>query len=142
MFDSILLVCDGNICRSPMAAALLRTLRPEKKVSSAGLVALEGHDMDDTARTVAEANGVPCPPHAGRKLSGTLCHEADLILVMEARQRDRIIQRYPEVSGKTFLLTRWSGGQDIPDPFHRGREVFERIFPALRQAVETWAAKL
>lgn len=142
MFDSILLVCDGNICRSPTAAALLQARRPDKNVSSAGLVALEGHDMDDTARTVAEANGLSCPPHAGRKLDSALCREADLILVMEARQRDRIIQRYPEVSGKTFLLTHWGGGQDIPDPYHRGREVFERIFPTLRQAVEAWAAKL
>lgn len=142
MFHSILVVCDGNICRSPTAAALLRARLPGKSVSSAGLVALEGHDMDDTARAVAEAHGVSCGPHQGRKLNTALCLEADLILVMETRQRDRIIEQYPQVSGKTFLLSHWGGGQDIPDPYRRGREVFERIFPVLREAVEDWAAKL
>ncbi|WP_416392020.1 low molecular weight protein-tyrosine-phosphatase [Alloalcanivorax xenomutans] len=142
MFDRILVVCDGNICRSPTVAALLRELKPEKTVSSAGLVGLEGHDMDQMAREVARANGLECGDHSGRKLTSALCRDADLILVMETRQRDRIISQFPEASGKTFLLSHWNGGHDIPDPFRRGREVFERIYPMLRQATEAWAGKL
>lgn len=142
MFESILVVCDGNICRSPTVVALLRALKPAKRISSAGLVGLQGQGMDETARAVAEENGIVCEPHAGRKLTGALCRDADLILVMESRQRDRIIERYPEASGKTFLLTHWCGGRDIPDPYQRGREVFDRIFPMMNQAVNAWAEKL
>lgn len=142
MFERILVVCDGNICRSPTVAAMLQAARPEKTVESAGLVGLEGQDMDATAREVARANGLTCPPHEARKLEGVHCREAELILVMEARQRDRIIQRFPEASGKTFLLSHWNGGQDIPDPYRRGREVFERIYPMMSQAVEGWLRKV
>ncbi|MBF1801814.1 low molecular weight protein-tyrosine-phosphatase [Alloalcanivorax profundimaris] len=142
MFERILVVCDGNICRSPTVAAMLQAARPEKTVASAGLVGLEGHDMDATAREVAQANGLTCPPHKARKLESLHCREAELILVMEARQRDRIIQRFPEASGKTFLLSHWNGGQDIPDPYRRGREVFERIYPMMSQAVEGWLRKV
>ncbi|ASK33616.1 low molecular weight protein-tyrosine-phosphatase [Alloalcanivorax mobilis] len=142
MFERVLVVCDGNICRSPTVAAMLAALKPEKRVHSAGLVGLEGHAMDATARAVAETNGVVCGEHAGRRLTAALCRDADLILVMETRQRDRIISEFPQASGKTFLLTHWNGGHDIPDPFQRDREVFERIYPMMRQAVDAWAAKI
>lgn len=143
MFDAILMVCDGNICRSPTAAAMLRARKPGKRVESAGLVALEGHGVDETIRAVAQDHGVVFDgEHRGRKLTAALCQDADLILVMEHRQRQRIIERYPEASGKTFLLTHWSGGQDIPDPYRRGREVFERLFPIMDRAVAAWAEKI
>ena len=83
MFERILVVCDGNICRSPTVAAMLAAARPEKRISSAGLVGLEGHDMDPTARDVAAAQGLECGPHQGRKLDRALCQDADLILVMD-----------------------------------------------------------
>lgn len=142
MFMRILVVCDGNICRSPTVAAMLQAARPEKIVSSAGLVGLEGHDMDKTARAVAASNSLECGEHRGRKLTRELCRDADLLLVMEARQRDRIIERFPEASGKTFLLSHWNGARDIPDPYRRGREAFERIYPMMRQAVDAWLTKI
>ena len=52
--QSILTVCVGNICRSPVAAALLRADLPDVHVSSAGIAALVGEDVDPTARQVAE----------------------------------------------------------------------------------------
>ena len=142
MFERILVVCDGNICRSPTVAAMLQAARPDKTVESAGLVGLEGQDMDTTARDVAQANGLTCPSHLARKLESRHCREAELILVMETRQRDRIIQWFPEASGKTFLLSHWNGGHDIPDPYRRGREVYERIYPMMSQAVEGWLQKV
>lgn len=142
MFERVLVVCDGNICRSPTAAALLAAQKPELQVSSAGLLGLEGHGMDATALAVAEANGVNCGAHRARKLTAELCREADLILVMEGRQRERIVVRFPEASGKTMLLTHWLGGHDIPDPYRQSREVHERIYPMIQNAVAAWAAKL
>ena len=142
MFEHILVVCDGNICRSPTVAAMLRAARPETTVASAGLVGLAGHEMDATAREVARANGLVCPAHAGRELNAAQCLEADLILVMETRQRDRIVQRFPEASGKTFLLSHWNGGHDIPDPYRRGREAFDRIYAMMRDAVDAWLGKI
>lgn len=142
MFDRILVVCDGNICRSPTVAAMLSELKPGKTVSSAGLVGLVGQDMEATARAVAEENGLDCGSHVARKLDSELCRDSDLILVMESRQKERLGRAFPEASGKTFLLTHWNGGHDIPDPYKRGRDAFERIYPPMREATKAWAEKL
>jgi len=142
MFEKILVVCDGNICRSPTVAAILKSLKPGLAISSAGLVGLEGKDMDPTAREVAEQNGLYCGQHVARKLTSEMCRDSDLILVMESRQKDRLSQKFPEASGKTFLLTHWNGKNDIPDPYRRGREAFERIYPMMKEATEAWAEKL
>ncbi|WP_300380657.1 low molecular weight protein-tyrosine-phosphatase [uncultured Alcanivorax sp.] len=142
MFERVLIVCDGNICRSPTVAALLRELKPGKTVSSAGLVGLVGNEMEPTARAVAEENGLECGPHTARKLDSELCRDSDLILVMESRQKERLSRVFPEASGKTFLLSHWNGGHDIPDPYKRGRDAFERIYPMMQEATKAWAAKL
>lgn len=142
MFNRVLVVCDGNICRSPTVEAMLKYEKPNLKVSSAGLVGLEGQDMEPTAREVAQQHGLHCGPHTARKLTSEMCRENDLILVMESRQKDRLSQRYPEASGKTFLLTKWNGNHDIPDPYKRGRDAFERIYPMMKTATEAWVEKL
>jgi len=142
MFERILVVCDGNICRSPTVAFMLKEMKPEKHVVSAGLVGLSGHEMEPTARAVALENGLPCGEHVASKLDSEMCLASDLILVMESRQKDRINLRFPEASGKTFLLTQWNGKHDIPDPYKRGRDAFERIYPMMRDACQIWAAKL
>ncbi|WP_255364235.1 hypothetical protein [Alcanivorax sp. HI0044] len=40
------------------------------------------------------------------------------------------------------MLTHWNGGHDIPDPYKRGRDAFERIYPPMREATKAWAEKL
>ncbi|MGB2247481.1 MAG: protein tyrosine phosphatase [Alcanivorax sediminis] len=142
MFQRVLVICDGNICRSPTVAEMLQKLKPELAISSAGLVGLEGHDMEPTAREVAMNNGLDCGTHSARKLTSEMCRDSDLILVMESRQKDRLSQKFPEASGKAFLLTHWNGKNDIPDPFKRGRDAFERIYPMMDAATKAWAEKL
>ncbi len=142
MFNRILVVCDGNICRSPTLAAMLKTLRPEKQLGSAGLVGLEGHDMEATARQVARENGLECGEHVARKLTSEICANQDLILVMETRQKERLVKLFPEASGKVFLASHWNGKHNIPDPYKRGREAFERVYPMMQQAADIWASKL
>lgn len=142
MFQRVLVICDGNICRSPTVAEMLQKLKPELAISSAGLVGLEGHDMEPIAREVAMNNGLDCGTHSARKLTSEMCRDSDLILVMESRQKDRLSQKFPEASGKAFLLTHWNGKNDIPDPYKRGRDAFERIYPMMDAATKAWAEKL
>lgn len=142
MFDRILVVCDGNICRSPTAQIMLAVSRPEKSVSSAGLVGLEGADMAAQAREIAEQAGLHCPQHVARRITGDMCRGSDLILVMEARQKEKISMRFPEASGKTFLLTHWNGRYDIPDPYKRSRDVYQQVFTMMNEACQYWAKKL
>lgn len=137
-----MVVCTGNICRSPTAAAMLALRAPGKNITSAGLAALVGQEINEVAREVAQANGLNCPPHQARQLDNAISSGADLLLVMEKRQRNELMQRFPVASGKTFLLSHWNGGHDIPDPYQRDRETFEHVYKLMEQASHAWLARL
>lgn len=145
-FHSILVVCEGNICRSPVAAALLARGLPEHQVGSAGLGALVGQEIDATAREVAQINGLICPPHQARQINPALCDQADVILVMDAGQRQRLRQSQPQASGKTLLLGQWLGENqaqcEIADPYRRSREFHEEIFQQIDRASREWIKRL
>ena len=142
MFEKIVVVCTGNICRSPTVAAMLKAAAPDKQITSAGLAALVGYEMNDVAREVAQAHGLHCPPHQARQLDSAISSGADLLLVMDKRQRNALMQRFPMASGKTFLLSHWNGGHDIPDPYQRDRETFEHVYTMMEQASHAWLARL
>lgn len=147
MFQHILVVCTGNICRSPVAAAMLAAALPGSRVSSAGLGALVGHGVEPTARELAEGDGLDLADHQARQLSGTMLAEADLILVMSEGQRHAVADLAPEALGKTMLLGKWldagrGRGREIPDPYRKSREVFEHVHQLLGQATNEWARRL
>ena len=154
MFDKILVVCLGNICRSPTGEFALKQLLPHKQIASAGLQAMKysdgkGWDMDKTARLVAEKNGLACSTHEAQQLSREMISHYDLILVMEQQQRSHISQRYPEATAKTMLLGRWletgaqgSSGKEIPDPYKKSDEVYQHVFELINDACSAWAKKL
>ena len=140
MFDSVLVVCAGNICRSPTAEYVLKQKLEGKNisVSSAGLTALEGKPADATARQVALVNGVNMDAHQGRQLTSTLVAQNSVILVMEERHLNDVHARYPEARGKTFLLGKWIGDKEIPDPYRKSIEAFEHIYTLIDSACSAW----
>lgn len=144
MFNRILIVCVGNICRSPIAEHLLRESLQgtDIAVASAGLSALVGHSIDSTALAILRRHGHHPHPHRARQLSAELVHEANLVLVMEQSQIQSVIRLAPEARGKTFLLGRWQTDQEIPDPYRRGPEAFERAYALIESAVAPWADRL
>ena len=140
-FDSILVVCVGNICRSPTAERLLKQALPHKTISSAGISALAGHAADDTATAVADQNGVSLEGHVARQLTRELCQQHDLILVMEQKHIEAVTRIAPEVRGKTMLYDHWIK-RDIPDPYRQSREAFEFTYDLLADATQAWAQRL
>lgn len=142
MFDRILVVCVGNICRSPTAEFLLKAALPYKQISSAGLAAVVKHDMDKQARSIAERHGLHCPAHVARQLTRELCHDADLILVMEQRHREGVTLLCPEARGKVFLLAQGAAEPEIADPYRKSDATFATTFEQLNQACQVWATRL
>jgi len=143
MFDHILVLCVGNICRSPVAEALLRAALPGKIVSSAGLGALVGHQADATAAELARQSGLDLSEHRARQVTGDMLRQADLILVMSQGQRAQVRAIEPTVAGKTMLLSHWLHGQpDIPDPYKKSKEAFEHVHHMLQNSAHAWLAKL
>ena len=144
MFQRILLVCVGNICRSPTAEYLLRHRLGDASVhiSSAGLGALEDHPMDATAASLLLEHGIDASAHRGRQLSTSMLRDADLVLVMEREHASRIARLAPEASGKVLLLGKWLGEKEIPDPYRKSRTAFEHVYGLIDQAIAPWLAYL
>jgi len=145
MFERILTVCVGNICRSPTAEYLLRHRISElqgtraRQVTSAGLGAMVDHPMDPTALSLLAEHGIPQgDQHRGRQVDGDLLRASDLILVMEKSHAARIARTVPEVSGKVFVLDKWLDARDIPDPYRQQRPAFEHVYTLIDRGVSSW----
>ena len=142
MFNSILVVCTGNICRSPMGERLLRQQLPGRQVTSAGIFGLEGCPADAAAQAVAWRHGISLEGHVARKVTRSLLQKSDLILVMEPEHLRFIATMAPENRGKSLLFGQWLETQDIPDPYRKSREAFEYVFGQLGKASQEWARRL
>ncbi|KGA42907.1 protein tyrosine phosphatase [Pectobacterium odoriferum] len=142
MFDSILVVCVGNICRSPTGERLLKQALPTKKIASAGLGALVGKPADETATDVANQHNLSLEGHEAQQLTSALCRQYDLILVMEKEHIDGVCRIVPEVRGKTMLYGHWLNQQEIADPYRKSREAFEFVYLQLEQSAQKWAQVL
>lgn len=141
MFDNILVVCVGNICRSPMGAALLQQALPAKSVSSAGIGALADHPADTMSVELLAERGIDLSAHRARQLTPTLVRSADLILVMESGHKKAVDRIDPSGRGKVYRWGEW-GGFDIPDPYQRPREAFEEALVLLDRGLADWLPKL
>ena len=118
MFNKILVVCVGNICRSPAAEAKLRQLAPASvQIASAGIQALVDHPADPQAQEEARKDGLDLSAHRARQLTDAMCQAHDLILVMEERHIESVCQISPSARGKVMLLGRWSNQQEVADPY-------------------------
>ena len=140
MFNSILVVCVGNICRSPTGEALLKKRLEGRniQVSSAGLGALTGKPVDPIAAQLMAAAGYTLPDHQARQLSPEMLRNADLILTMELKHIQSIHSLAPETRGKTFLFGKWSNNREIPDPYRQQLPAFEHVFKIMDEAAGAW----
>ncbi|MZP35793.1 arsenate reductase/protein-tyrosine-phosphatase family protein [Klebsiella pneumoniae] len=142
MFNSILVVCTGNICRSPIGERLLRTFLPGKKIDSAGTGALIDHSADESAFRVASLHGISLKEHHARQFTSSLGRQYDLILVMEKHHLSEIGKIAPEARGKTMLFGHWLNDREIPDPYRKSDEAFLSVYILIEQASKAWAEKL
>jgi len=144
MIQRVLIVCVGNICRSPTAEFLLRHRLQGRdlQVESAGLAALAGRPIDPFAEAVLADRGISARTHIARQVTPALIDGADLVLAMEKRHLAALHAIAPQARGKTFLLGRWDGEAEIPDPYGRERATFEQICTRIERALDGWQARL
>ncbi|HHO0201202.1 TPA: protein tyrosine phosphatase [Klebsiella quasipneumoniae] len=142
MFDSILVVCTGNICRSPIGERFLRRALPNKKIDSAGTGALVDHEADESAVKIAAKHGLSLDGHKGQQFTSSLGRQYDLILVMEKSHIEQIGRIAPEARGKTMLFGQWLNQREIPDPYQKSEEAFSSVYQLIEQAGLCWVDKL
>lgn len=139
---SVLVVCVGNICRSPAGERLLQAALPEVEVGSAGLGAVVGAPADPTMAQAAAERGLSLEGHVARQFDADLGGRYELILAMEPGHRDEIRRLNPQLSGRTLLFDQWRGGRGIADPHREPIEAHRRALDEIAAAAEDWNARL
>ncbi|MFM0061765.1 low molecular weight protein-tyrosine-phosphatase [Paraburkholderia aspalathi] len=141
MIDNILVICEGNICRSPMAKGFLAKELPQARISSAGLNALVGSKADPTAVALMAERGIDISDHIATSLGLRDINRSNLVLVMERSQVKRVEMAYPFAKGKVYRLGD-AHNFDIADPYQRGRSAFEGALAQIERGVAAWVNAL
>lgn len=105
---TILTVCSGNVCRSPLAELLLRqglASLPDVIILSSGTVALIGQGMPDDGQSVARELGVEPGEHRAHRLVVEQVHDAGLVLAMAREHRAAVVELFPRAARRAFTLT-------------------------------------
>ena len=141
----ILVLCEGNHCRSPLAEALLKeALGPQIEVSSAGLGALVGRPAHAETQAILREKDLDITAHRGRQLTPEVAIQADLILVMDRAQKEACERMAPAARGRVFLLGHWlpPADQEIPDPIRHGSAAHRAAHAHIVRALQPWLPRL
>lgn len=130
MGKTILFVCTGNTCRSPMAEGLLRKMAKEAGLSldvhSAGVAAMEGSSISSHSQKVLADKGIESGRSA-QAVKEPLVAGADLILTMTVRHKNQLLSRFPAAEGKVFTLLEYAGSGSEEEQADADRELAELV---------------
>lgn len=145
----ILLVCTGNLCRSPMALGLLRQRLADKgldsryQVRSAGVWAVDGRPASENAVAVLAERGIDISDHIAHTLTAADMAESDLILVMSREHADLLKTTWPQYGWKIHRLSEMSGKRrDVRDPYLRPLEDYRACADTLSDYVDRGLDKI
>jgi len=129
---NVLFVCSGNICRSPLAAALLSknlsALGIENVfVESAGTMDLEGRGASRSALEVAADNGLDLSHHASRQVNESMLEGTDIVVAMTEAHAAYMAEVLPGIRKRTIVL-------DVPDPYGLQKQTYEVVFAMIQEA--------
>lgn len=142
VIQNILVICLGNICRSPMAEGLLKQRYPDRKVSSAGLREITvGWSADPFAIRVMKEHGMDISRHRARLLTNELLKDVDLVVTMEKEQSDIVKYSFPNFKGKIIRVGEY-GDYDVPDPYSKNIKAFEESFNLISEGLDKIDAQL
>jgi protein-tyrosine phosphatase len=142
---SILFVCTGNICRSPLAEGIVRHRARQAGVAleldSAGTHDYHvGEPPDSRARAVAARNGAPIDGLRARQVHADDFHRFDLILAADRGHHAHLRRlRPPGARAELAMLAEWCGQDDcvdVPDPYYEADEAFESVYRLLDRCAE------
>lgn len=121
----VLVVCIGNICRSPLGEGLLRRALPAEGfvVSSAGVLAMVGSTMAPEAARELESRGGSVDGFRARQLTEAMVQESDLVLTATREIRSRVLEESPSALRRTFTVREFAGLLGVIDAATPGEMV-------------------
>ena len=120
----VLIICKGNICRSPFAARVLSRLRPDMYVESAGYYPVEGRRSPNEAVQAATSFGVDLTPHRSRRFTNDMLAAVNAVIVFDRENLIELALHHGVAMPKVFAL----GERYIEDPYGKGVEEFEACY--------------
>lgn len=124
MSHSVLFVCTGNVCRSPMAEALFNAKAKRLGENgawiarSAGTWALENQPASGHAITTIKERGLDLTPHRGHQITADDLLQSDIVIVMTQNHREALAAEFPLHKNKIHLMSEIDGRvYDISDPY-------------------------
>ncbi len=146
MIESILFVCTGNLCRSPMAEVLMRARLAADgghcRVASAGLAARVGEPAAPLAIELLARRGLDLAIHRARRITRKIALEHNLILVMEQQQHCELLRSWPILRGRVHRLDDAPEAGDIPDPWGQPFEVYVQVLARIDSCIGDWRERL
>lgn len=144
----VLMVCQGNTCRSPLAAAMLRERLSEVpqlrscQVDSAGLDVTAGSGVSDGARLVGLELGLDLSSHQTRQITSSLLAESDVILTMTWQQKTQI--QSLGAAHRSYTIMEFAGLQndDIDDPAGGSLDHYRATAESIASALDGIASRL
>ena len=152
----VLIVCLGNICRSPLAHGVLRARIAERglqgriEVDSCGTSSYHnGEQADPNTRRVARRRGVDLEWHRSRQLTDADYYEFDVLVAMDRGNERGIRERLPPNSAVNIVryldYVEDAPGPDMPDPYYGGESGFDQVHDLVdagADALIDWALTL
>ena len=150
MSVKILMVCLGNICRSPLAEGILKSKLPQDKfiVESAGTGDWHiGKKPDERSIATAAKNGIDISKQRGRLFKVADFESFDYIFVMDNSNYDNVIELAPNAAAKNkvqLILNELFPGEnvDVPDPYYGLQNGFDMAYEMLNESCDILAKRL
>ena len=150
MKTKILMVCLGNICRSPLAEGIMKTKLPKDnfEVDSAGTGGWHAGELPDSRSiAIAKKYGIDITNQRARKFQLKDFETFDYIFVMDKSNLKDVLQLAPNQTAKAkvqLILNRIHNPKttEVPDPYYGGEDGFEHVYQLLNEACEEIAKKI
>mgnify|MGYP001626687962 CR=1 FL=1 len=141
----ILMVCLGNICRSPLAQGIMENYAPNDwHIDSAGTSGWHASERPDTRSIlIAKERGITIDQQRSRQVTVEDFEVFDIIFAMDSSNHSNLIQQAPDESAKNkvrLLLNEAYPGENrqVPDPYTGGQEGFSHVFELLEEAIQSF----